>query len=144
MDGNHTRGAPCYGRSSSRREYKGSWTWLLGALNKVPLRFPHAVGCGPKLATGTPQTWQTTNHTPADLLTRAFLRKRLLSIQGKKHSACSRNSSSQSATPYMKMVQIAPQPELLEASGNQGANSTVSEKQGISPLDLMLAMAGGC
>nr|XP_034594131.1 uncharacterized protein LOC117855843 isoform X3 [Setaria viridis] len=49
MDGNHTRGAPCYGRSSSRREYKGSWTWLLGALNKVPLRFPHAVGCGPKL-----------------------------------------------------------------------------------------------
>ncbi|CAL4957888.1 unnamed protein product [Urochloa decumbens] len=107
---------------------------------------------------------QTANHAPADLLVRAFLRKRLLSIQGKKLSARSRNSS---ATPYMKMVQIAPQPAVLEGvshapvmchiphvmtspsknsgifsssanaavTGDQGANSTVLGKQGIKPLD---------
>ncbi|RCV24455.1 hypothetical protein SETIT_5G085800v2 [Setaria italica] len=82
---------------------------------KAPLRFPHAVGCGPNWLPERPRRCRrTTNHTPADLLTRAFLRKRLLSIQGKKHSARSRNPPSQSATPYMKMVQITPQPELLE------------------------------
>ncbi|CAO2204838.1 unnamed protein product [Urochloa humidicola] len=57
---------------------------------------------------------QTTNRVPADLLICAFLRKRLLSIHGKKHSARSRNSPSQSATLYKKMLQIAPQPAVLE------------------------------
>ncbi|CAO2204842.1 unnamed protein product [Urochloa humidicola] len=115
---------------------------------------------------------QTTNHAPADLLVRAFLHKRLLSIRGKKHSAHSRNSST---TPYMKMVHIAPQPAVLEGvshapvtshvpqimrspskfsgifssatnaapvTGDQGANSTVLEKQGISTgLDMKLTYA---
>ncbi|CAO2174441.1 unnamed protein product [Urochloa humidicola] len=63
---------------------------------------------------------QKTNRVPANLLIRAFLRKRPLSMHRKKHSvpACPRNSPSQSSTPYKKMVQIAPQPAVLEGASH--------------------------
>ncbi|CAO2185453.1 unnamed protein product [Urochloa humidicola] len=138
------------------------------AREQFPFERPMLWDAAPNWLPKCPQLCrQTTNRVPADLLIRAFLRKRPLSMHRKKHSARSRNSPSQFATPYKKMVQIAPQPAVLEGvshapvvchvphvmkspsknsgifssstnaavTGDKGANSTVLEKQDISPLD---------
>ncbi|CAL4977552.1 unnamed protein product [Urochloa decumbens] len=82
---------------------------------QLPCKRPMLWDAAPNWLPKCPQLCrQTTNRVPADLLIRAFLCKRLLPIHGKKHSARSRNLPSQSATPYKKMVQIAPQPAVLE------------------------------